>query len=37
MNLAVFGATGSIGRQVVTQAAGHHVIAHVTSASRRPG
>jgi uncharacterized protein YbjT (DUF2867 family) len=46
MNLTVFGATGGVGREVVTQAldAGHHLTAYVrnpakltvTHAARRP-
>jgi uncharacterized protein YbjT (DUF2867 family) len=36
MNLTVFGATGGVGREVVTQAldAGHHVIAQVRNPAR---
>ena len=36
MNLTVFGATGGVGREVVTQAldAGHHVTAYVRSPAK---
>ena len=36
MKLTVFGATGGVGREVVTQAldAGHHVIAYVRNPSK---
>jgi uncharacterized protein YbjT (DUF2867 family) len=39
MNVTVFGATGGIGREVVTQAldAGHHVTAYLRNPAKLPG